>query len=145
MNSTPSLKYITHKAKILSVSSKDGIIEVVFDDSVDCTSCMASDICMMTKIKKKILKIKCSDTSNYKTGDEIMIKGEEIVSGRIMFAATILSSIILIASMIIVFLLTFSEIMALICGVGISVLLYSVIWLSRNKMPHEMKFSILTD
>lgn len=142
MKKTIVIDHIDHWAEIISSSNDKKYLEVRVLDRVACHSCPAEDLCLLSKKQDKSIKLPSPLETDYKLGDQVIIRGVEILPKRFMLIITILPCIILITSMIIIYLLTYNQALALICGVGFTLILFMLIWASRNRVGHEFNFSI---
>lgn len=138
----PNIDYIEHPAIVVSTSKDKRTIDVRLLGKIDCVSCPASEVCKLPQSPDKTIKIVTPLAPHLKVGDEITVKGVETLPHRFLVVATVLPCLILIASMVIIFLLTFNQVLALICGVGITLIIFILIWGSRNRVAHEFQFSV---
>ncbi|MDE6336519.1 MAG: SoxR reducing system RseC family protein, partial [Muribaculaceae bacterium] len=134
---------IYHWAYIVSSSIDKKDLEVRILDKVTCQSCPAEALCLLSYKQDKNVKISTPLASKFKPGDNVLIRGVETLPKKFMLIATILPCIILITSMVIVYLLTFNQALAIIFGIGITLMLFILIWTSRNRVSHEFVFSII--
>lgn len=143
MENSTSVDHIDHWAEVIGASTDRKNLEVKILDKGNCQSCPAEDLCLLLQKPDKIIKITTPLASKYKTGDKVLIRGTEILPKKFMLIATMLPCIILVTSMIIIYLLTLNQALAIICGIGITLILFVLIWSSRNRVAHEFIFSII--
>ncbi|MDE5882944.1 MAG: SoxR reducing system RseC family protein [Muribaculaceae bacterium] len=143
MGNSTTIDHIDHRAEVVSASIDKKSLEVKILDEVNCQSCPAEALCLLSHKQDKNVRISTPLVSKFKSGDNVLIRGVETLPNKFMLIATILPCIILITSMIIVYLLTLNQVFALICGIGITLILFILIWSSRNRVTHEFVFSII--
>ncbi len=142
MENSETLDYIEHPAIVVAVSKDKRTIDARLLGKIDCDSCPAANVCELSKSSNKTFKIVTPLAPQLKVGDKITVKGVETLPHIFLVVATVLPCIILIASMVIIFLLTFNQVLALSCGIGITLIIFILIWSSRNRVAHEFQFSV---
>lgn len=143
MKKSDILDYIEHPAIVVETSKDKRTLDMKLLGIIECDSCPAADLCELSKSSDKIFSAVTPLANQLKEGDKVTIRGIETLPHRFLVVATVLPCIILITSMIIVFLLTFNQVLALICGIGITLIIFILIWGSRNKVVHEFQFSVV--
>lgn len=135
-------EFIDHTGIIMSVSPADNIVKVKIDDSGDCGNCPASKICEATGQTENTITIITPHASSYKKGEIVTVRGTEQMHRKAIMYATVIPSIMLVATMVAVYLLTFNQLAAALSGIGVTFLCYTALWACRNKIAHEFSFSI---
>ncbi|MDE6795432.1 MAG: SoxR reducing system RseC family protein [Muribaculaceae bacterium] len=143
MEKSTTIDHIDHWAEVVSVSIAQKSLEVRILGEVNCQSCPAEALCQLSPKQDKSIKIPTPLVSKFKPGDNVIIRGVETLPKKFMLVSTILPCIILITSMVIVYLLTLNQALALIWGIGITLILCILLWSSRNRVTHEFVFSII--
>lgn len=144
MSHTESHDYIDHTGIVMSVNPAANSVTVKIDDSGDCGDCLASKICEATGQTENTIKIVTPHAASFKKGQIVTVRGTEQMHRKAIMYATMLPSILLVAVMVAVYLLTFNQLAAALCGIGVTILCYVAIWACRNKIAHEFSFSIIT-
>ena len=131
---------IKHNGQIVAVDSTKGIVRAKIEDSSDCASCPAHKLCNHGQKNENIIEIQTTET--FLVGDMVEIIGTEIMHRKAIMLAVVLPCIIMIASMVGVYLLTFNETIAAIAGVVLMIAFFVALYAMRNKIEKEFVFRI---
>ena len=145
MSSEESTDYIRHTGIVTAVNPAANSVTVKIDDAGDCGSCPASKICEATGQTENTITIVTPHASSYKKGEIVNVRGTEQMHRKAIMYATVLPSILLVAVMVAVYLMTFNQLAAALSGIAVTILCYVAIWACRNKIAHEFSFSIIKD
>lgn len=137
-------KYIDHKARVVNINHKNKIAGVTLIGQYDCRLCPYLNICDIMVRQTDIISVSTPLSATLKKGDDVILRATEQLPHKFLIAATVLPCLILILCMIIVFLITLSQAWALIFGIGVTLFIYLLIWVSRNRVPHEILFTIVS-
>lgn len=140
--SANDIERITHEGKVVSSDSVTKYVLVKIEEQTECSSCIAAKICKKTSDKHQLLQIETNDAGLYNPGDSVIVCGSERMHRKAILLATIIPCIILIATMLIIYLLTLSEGIAAIVGLSMMFLFFALLYLFRNKIAHEFVFNI---
>lgn len=135
---TEYIEEIDHTGTVVSVNP--GSVKVSIDTDGECGSCPAAKLCKGSE--QSTLEIPTNAANSFKRGDRVILTGTEQMHRKAIMLATVLPCIALIAVMIIVYLLTFSQIAAALCGLGTTLVFFMILYLCRNKIAHEFNFTI---
>lgn len=135
--------HIDHSAIVVSTNSSKNLVKVRINDSGDCSDCPAAKICEATGGTSNQITITTTHASDYKKGDIVIVRGTEQMHRKAIMYATVLPCIILVAVMVGIYLLTFNQLLAALCGLGVTILFFIILWAVRNKIAHEFSFSII--
>ena len=131
---------IKHKGRIVGVDSARGRVRVVLEDGSDCASCPAHKLCNHVAKREDIVEIQTLET--FSVGETVEIVGTEIMHRKAIMLAVVLPCLIMVASMVGVYLLTFNEGLAAIAGLVLMVLFFVALYAMRNKIEKEFVFRI---
>ena len=136
-------EYVEHQAIVRKVDPEEGLVTVRIDDIDECGDCPASKLCGAKGETSNTVTVKTPDASRYKIDDIVTVRGTERMHHKAIMYATVFPCIILVATMVGIYLLTFNQLAAALSGIGVLILFYVVLWLCRDKIAHEFVFSIV--
>lgn len=136
------IEYILHEATVLSVNKANHTVTLALSDSHDCDGCPASRLCAAASSPDKFT-VWTSDISSLAPGDKVTVQGSERLHRKAIMLATVLPCFALIAVMVAVYILTAGDqLSAAFAGIASMILFFFILYLCRNKIAHEFRFSI---
>lgn len=145
MSNTELTDYIDHQAIVETVNKEAHSITVRIDDKEECGECPASKFCGSNGQPSNKVIINADNVDQYRKGDIITIRGTEQMHRKAVMYATVLPCIALVAVMVGIYLLTGNQLTAALCGIGVTILFYILIYICRNRIAHEFTFTIVGD
>lgn len=142
-NMSLEIEYIEHEALVTEVDLNNNFITVRIDDPEECGECPAAKLCQSKGQPSNVVKIYVPDAQKYHKDDLITVRGTERMHRKAIMYATVFPCIILVASMVGIYLLTGNQLAAALSGIGIMLLFFFILWLSREKIAHEFIFNVV--
>ena len=136
------IEYIDDEAVVERVDAARGTLKVRMLDGGDCSACPAAKLCSVAKSDDKSLEVAVERPGDFKKGDIVVLRGSERLHRKAIMYATVLPCLVLVALMVLVYLLTGDQLSAALSGVGAMVAFYLVLYLMRNRMAHEFRFTV---
>lgn len=143
MPAVETYDHIDHQAIVVSTDPVKDTVKVRIDDSNECGDCPAAKLCQATGESSGIVSITTPHASAYKKGDILTVRGTEQMHRKAIMYATVFPCIILVATMVLVYLLTLDQLTAAISGLAVTVIFFVALWAARNKIAHEFSFTII--
>lgn len=140
MNETEYIDKIEHRGIVKSVRPGAVTVAIESGSGEGCGSCPAARICGAAN--RDSIEIATHDAAHYRPGDSVMISGTERMHRRAIMLATVLPCITLVATMVIIWLLTGSQAGAAFGGLAMTIIFYVILYLCRNRIAHEFIFTI---
>lgn len=137
-----TIDFIEHSATVTETFPKRNAIEVRISDADGCGSCPAAALCRVSGEKGSLLEIPTRSAGSYCPGEKVTVIGTERMHRRAIMLATVIPCIVLVAVMVIVFLLTFDQMLAALCGLGTMTAFFVILYFLRNKIAHEFSFTV---
>lgn len=135
--------YIEHDAIVVSTTPSKNAVVVRLDDSDECGECPAARICQASGQSDNKITVITPHAARFKKGDIVTLRGTEQMHHKAVMLATVLPCIALVAVMVAVYLITFNQLAAALCGIGVTFAFYLILYLCRNKIAHEFLFTIV--
>ena len=137
------IEHIIHEGVVSEIDLHAHTVRVHISNEAGCGGCPAATLCGVTGGNHgQILEVRTPYASTYRAGEKVRLCGTERMHRKAILLATVLPSICLVAVMIIVYLLTFNQLMAALSGVGTMIFFFTVLYLLRNRIAHEFTFTI---
>lgn len=134
---------IDHIGVVLALLG-DGEAKVEMFDKEGCDTCAAAKLCNAAGGNGKTeLTAALPVGSEVKVGDKVIVRGTEAIHHKAILIATVIPCLALIAVMGIVFILTLSQGIAAIAGLGSMFLFFLLLYLFRNRLSREFRFTIV--
>lgn len=143
-SSTEPTDHIDHIATVVSVDPATHTAKVRIKADDDCGSCPAARLCKAASGKGNTVEIHPADTAGLRPGQNVTVRGTEMMHRRAIMLATVIPSILLVAAMTVIFLLTGSQPAAALGGVGVMIFFFTLLYLLRNRIAHEFTFKIIS-
>lgn len=138
------IDHIDHQGVVTKVNLKDNTVTVRINDTGDCGSCPAAALCGINGSDSNTLSVNVPDASAFKKNDVVIVRGTERMHRKAISLATVLPCVILIAVMVGVYVITWNQLAAALSGLFATVVVYLLLWLSRNRIAHEFPFEIIS-
>lgn len=139
------IEYIDHSGRITAINSEKHTVTVTLLEEADCGECPAGKLCNNFSPDKNVVEIPVSDTSAYKVGDFVSVRGSERLHRKAIMLATVIPSLALIIVMIGIYLLTGSQLAACLSALGAMIVFFSGLYLFRGRLAHEFVFEIIKE
>lgn len=134
---------ISHSGIIESID--DGCVKVRILQTSACAACKVASHCNAAESKVKIVDvINVTDTSTLKVGDEVVVSASRHVANQALLLGFGLPFLILVGVLMFVLWLTSNEGLAAISGLLALLPYYGVLFLLRNRIRHELSFTLET-
>lgn len=143
MDSCDAVEYIEHEAVVMSVNNADNTVRVRINDGDECGSCPASALCRANGSPTNDITVAVSHPSEYKVDDIVTIRGTEQLHRKAIRLAVILPSVAMVALMVLVYVLTASQLAAALAGIATLIIFYILLYMARNRIAHEFSFEIV--
>ena len=131
---------IMHLGKVLSVDSSVGSVEILLEDGGHCGSCPAAKSCNHgPKSENKVVVM--SDDA-FEVGEKVRVVGTEMMHRKAIVLALLCPCLLLIATMVMVYLLTLDESVAALSGLGLMLVFFIVLYVCRNRIAREFVFRV---
>ena len=131
---------IIHLGKVLSVDSSVGSIEILLEDGGDCGSCPAAKLCNHGPKSENKVVVMSDDT--FEVGEKVRVVGTEMMHRKAIVLALVCPCLLLIATMVMVYLLTLDESVAALSGLGLMLEFCIVLYVCRNRIAREFVFRV---
>ncbi|MBQ2398466.1 MAG: SoxR reducing system RseC family protein [Muribaculaceae bacterium] len=131
---------IIHLGKVLSVDSSVGSIEILLEDGGDCGSCPAAKLCNHGPKSENKVVVMSDDT--FEVGEKVRVVGTEMMHRKAIVLALVCPCLLLIATMVMVYLLTLDESVAALSGLGLMLVFFIVLYVCRNRIAREFVFRV---
>lgn len=131
---------ISHEGIIDSIS--EGVVHVRIVQSSACSSCKVADYCNSAEHKEKIIDIRCTNTSKYSVGQEVMVMAASDVGVKAVTMAFVIPTVILLVAIAICIGYGTSEAVAAMVGLLAMVPYYIGLYLNRSKLERVLTFYI---
>lgn len=141
-------EYIDHKGTVLAIDrhpvAGSLTASVRIDDSNECGGCPAARLCGVTGGDTPTLNVVVPkrEATRLRVGDRVTVRGTERMHHRAIMLATVLPCLTLVAVMVGVYLVTGSQLLAALCGLGAMVIFFCLLFAARNKVAHEFSFTV---
>lgn len=137
--------YIDHEGRIKAVNPGKGTVTVSLTEEADCGECPAGKLCSNFTPDKNVVEVPVKDTSGFKVGDFVFVRGSERLHRKAIMLVTVIPSLALIAVMIGIYLLTASQLAACLSGLGAMLVFFFGLYLMRHTLAHEFVFEIIRE
>jgi sigma-E factor negative regulatory protein RseC len=120
--------------------SGNNFVTVRISSASACSGCHAEGSCALSGIEEKIIDV----TGNYNVspGDNVTVIMKQSAGFTALFLGYILPLILMMAILIILISLSFTELIAGLCAIASLVPYYVVLWLCRDHIGKKFTFSI---
>jgi sigma-E factor negative regulatory protein RseC len=131
---------IIHPGIIESINGNKVSVRILSQSA--CSGCHAKQACTVADMKDKIIDVEIQGHSNWKTGEEVMVRLDESMGRKAVFLGYGLPFIVLFASIFLFHALFNHEGVAAMLSILMLVPYYTVLYLLRKKIQKEFRFRI---
>lgn len=142
MSNQNEIEFINHTGQITAIDPSTRVVTVKLIEEAECGECPAGKLCSNFSADKNVVEVEVPDTRLYKVGEFVNVKGSERLHRKAIMLATVIPSVILIAMMIGIYLLTGSQLAACLSALGAMIVFFVALYLLRNKLAHEFVFEL---
>lgn len=139
------LEYIDHNGRVTAINPGKGTVTVTLLEEADCGECPAGKLCNNFAPDKNVVEIHVADTSHFKIGEFVAVRGSERLHRKAIMLVTVIPSLALIAVMIGIYLLTGSQLAACLSAIGAMLVFFYGLYLMRHRLAHEFVFEIIKE
>lgn len=130
---------ITHKGIIEKVDNGKVIVRIVQNSA--CGACRVAGHCSAAESKEKLVEaIAPSDKAIYAKGDEVTVAMKGSSGGKAILIAFIIPFVLMVATIALLLALSSGEDVAALCGVGILIPYYGIVYLFNSKLKQQFQF-----
>ena len=130
---------ITHKGIIERVDDGKVIVRIVQNSA--CGACRVAGHCSAAESKEKLVEAIAPSASNkYAKGDEVTVAMKGASGVKAVLIAFIFPFILMVAVIALLLALSCGENDAALCGVGILIPYYGIVYLLNNKLKRQFQF-----
>lgn len=141
-NNPEIIEYIDHTGRIENINGPSRLLRVrLSDDGHDCGGCPAAKLCGASS-GAQFIDVPVKSVVGYEIGDKVRLRGTERMHRRAIMLATVFPCIALIAIMVLIYVLTYSQVWAALGGIAAMLIFYLCLYLARNKVEHEFGFEV---
>lgn len=133
---------ILHRGVIESIDMNGGRVSVRTDSASDCSSCAASKLCNHVSKDVTLITIDNVDASQFEVGDKVRVEVTEIMHRKAIMIAVVVPCLILMLSMVVVYMLTFSELISALSGLVLLLVFYALLYVCRNRIARDFMLKI---
>lgn len=130
----------THPGEVTKVEK--GKITVLMHVLSACSSCKGHEKCAFVDKADKVVEVKTSDWEKYSVGDSVIVSVNESLGLLAVLLAYLLPAIIIIGSVILISIITHSELLAAIIPIAITVLYFFILYRVRGSLERKFSFGI---
>ncbi len=141
-------EHIDHEGTVLAIDrhpvAGSLTASIRLDDGKECGGCPAARLCAVAGGDTPTLQVAVPkrEATRLRVGDRVTVRGTERMHRRAIMLATVLPCFTLVAVMVGVYLLTGSQPVAALCGLGAMVVFFALLFAARNKVAHEFSFTV---
>lgn len=130
----------THPGEVTKVEK--GKITVLMHVLSACSSCKGHEKCAFVDKADKVVEIKTSDWEKYSVGDSVIVSVNDSLGLLAVLLAYLLPAIIIIGSVILISIITNSELLAAIIPIAVTVLYFFILYRVRGSLERKFSFGI---
>jgi sigma-E factor negative regulatory protein RseC len=131
---------VTHNGEV--VKTNQSIVTVRLTNGTECEGCAAAKLCHVSGSDSGLIDVHTADAATFTTGDRVVLEGAERLHRKAIRLATLYPTIAIIATMVLVYLLTANETLAALSGLSVMILFFIILYLCRNRLDKEFIFTI---
>lgn len=138
-----NIESIDHSAIVENIDEKSSTVTVrILPDGKECGGCPAARLCGISEKEGEELKITDPRAGRFSKGERVIVSGREALHRKAIMIATVIPCLLLLISMVGVYLLTGNQTLSVLCGLGLTVIFYLLLYLVRNRIAHEFNFTL---
>lgn len=130
-----------------------GIIESITDETIQvkvlsqsaCGTCQIKGSCGIAEMEDKIVEIEQDGRHNWKPGDKVMVRMQESLGRKSVLMGYVIPLVVIVVSVIIFLAFLNHEGLAALLSLLMLVPYYLLLYLFRNRLKKEFRFSIEAD
>lgn len=130
----------THPGEVTKVEK--GKITVLMHVLSACSSCKGHEKCAFVDKADKVVEVKTSDWEKYSVGDSVIVSVNDSLGLLAVLLAYLLPAIIIIGSVILISIITNSELLAAIIPIAVTVLYFFILYRVRGSLERKFSFGI---
>ena len=131
---------ITHAGVVDSVDGNRVRVRIVQTSA--CAACKVAGHCNAAESKEKLVDVFTAEASRWQVGDAVTVAASRQMATQALFLAFGLPLLIMLAVLLAVLSLTGREGLAALCGLGILLPYYAVLWCFRKRLQQRLAFWI---
>ena len=139
------IEYIDHSGRITAINPGKRTVTITLEEEADCGGCPAGKLCSNFSPDKNVVEVAVADTSAYRVGEFVSVRGTERLHRKAIMLLTVIPSLALIAVMIGIYLLTHSQLAACLSAIGAMIVFFTGLYLIRDRLAHEFVFEIIRE
>lgn len=139
-----SIDGIRHQGVVIDAGNQLGSVSIRIDNKGECIHCPAAKLCEGND--SGVIEAWPENVGvQFTKGDRVVIIGSEQMHRRAIILAAVLPCLILVTSMVIVYILGFSQLISALFGLGTTVMFFFILWLMRNNIANKFRFIVKHD
>ncbi len=132
---------IEHEGVVLAVEG--GTAKVQIEQTSACAGCHAKSACTAFDKKEKVVDAIIDGESIFHVGERVLLQGKKSIGFKAVMIAFVVPFLLILATLVVLSLLTVAESVAAFASLSILVPYYFVIFLFRNRIQREFKFYVV--
>ena len=134
---------IDHHGIVTAVDAAAGTVTVIIKEEDECDCCPAAKLCTIKDKTADRITVASDRAGDFKKGEEVTLRASERMHRKAILLATVIPCVVLVAVMVGVYLITFNQLAAALCGLGTMIAFFIILYLCRNHVAHEFNLEIL--
>lgn len=134
---------IDHHGIVTAVDAAAGTVTVIINEEDECDCCPAAKLCTIKDKTADRITVASDRAGDFKKGEEVTLRASERMHRKAILLATVIPCVVLVAVMVGVYLISFNQLAAALCGLGTMIAFFIILYLSRNHVAHEFNLEIL--
>ncbi len=120
----------------------DGCVQVRIVQTSACAACKVAGYCNASESKEKLIDVYCDNTSDYKTGQQVMVTASTQVAAKALLMGFGIPFLVLVTVLFVMLQVTGNEGIAALTGLAALIPYYGVLYLFRDAIRDKLSFSI---
>ena len=133
-------KVIKHKGRVVLVDGDRIDVEMIVDSA--CTACKAKKACGMGEESTKVVSLLTRSARMYEEGEEVDVSIEQRMGIKAAAYAYMYPFVVIVAVLLIMFELGFSDLVSGLSALGAAALYYVVLSFFRHRIEKEIIFKL---
>lgn len=129
-------------ARVVRIDATRGVVYVSMEQTDSCGGCALHKVCHPSD-REAVVPVVTPDAACFQPGQKVKVMVSERQHRGAIMLLTVLPCLVLVASMPAVYLLTGSQPVAALSGVGLTALFYALLWACRKQLQKKYYFTIL--
>ena len=131
---------IRHSGVVDSIA--EGVVKVRILQQSACAACKVAGYCHASESKEKLVSVCCNTVAALRPGQEVVVTASRQVAFRATLLAFIVPLVIIMVVLVVTIRATDSEVISVLSALGALMLWYSLLWLKRSMISHQVSFQI---